>query len=359
MESIEAKIEEKKSSDAQSSGPTVPQEQRATPDPPERNARLRMDHAERVLSDTKDVMDQLSRLRVRCEQLLAVSVRRSDRGVWMHEGSEWERVSDVPSACAYYNVCLCRVRDGMVVCGGLDGCSVSRHCHHFSRLTRQWRKFSDMLTPRLRASAVEYADGKVLVAGGRTSDYKNSAVCEVLDYKQNKCYPASDLPEALPKPLMAAEGGKVYILRQFNAREQPKLLIYEPPSEEGNSTRQSTKYTSALPDDVRDTVAACLAAAGQRLYLLGGRKGLALAYTPLTDQWEHLTPPSLRYSPLYGCCTAVSAGHITVFGGCSTVGGKLDRAEVYNTRAGKWHTLDMRLPFVYCQFFNLVAQYDE
>jgi hypothetical protein len=318
-----------------------------------------MDHAETVLSDTKDVMDQLSRLRVRCEQLLAVRVSGRDRGVWVHEGSEWERVSDMPSDCANYSVCLCRVRDGMVVCGGWDGSSATRHCHHFSRLTRQWRKVADMLTPRYAASAVEYADRKVLVAGGRTSDDNDSAVCEVIDYEQNKCYPASDLPEALSKPLMAAEGGKVYILRQCYSRDQPKLLIYEPPSEEGKSTRPSTKYTSALPDDVRDTRGACLAAAGQRLYLLEGEKGLALAYTPLTDQWEHLTPPSLRYTNFYGCCAAVSAGHITVFGGSSTEGGKHDGAEVLDTRAGKWHTLDMRLPFEYYQHETLVAQYDE
>jgi hypothetical protein len=317
-----------------------------------------MDHAETVLSDTKDVMDQLSRLRVRCEQLLAVSVIRSDRGVWVHEGSEWERVSDVPSECAKRNVCLCRVHDGMVVCGGGGYYSVCSHCHHFSRLTRQWRKLADMLTPRRLASAVEYAAGKVLVAGGRTSDGNKSAVCEVLDYEHNECHPASDLPEALDKPLMAAEGGKVYILRQNNVREQPKLLIYEPPSEEGNSTHPSTKYTSALPDDVRDTVAACLAAASQRLYLLGGRKGLALAYTPLTDQWEQLTPPSLSYS-YYGCCSAVLAGHITVFGGSSTGGGKCDGGEVYDRRVGKWHTMDMRLPFGYFKHTALVAQYDE
>jgi hypothetical protein len=323
-----------------------------------------MDRAERVLSDTKDVLEQLSRLRVRCEQLLAVSVNGSKRGVWLHDGSEWERVSGVPDECDNDGVCLCRVTDGMIVCGGWTDRSLSGHCHHFSLLTRHWRKLADMITPRCYASAVEYVDGKLLVAGGVTSGGKWSAVCEELDCKRDRWSSGAGLPQAFVKPLMAAEAGQVFIMEQNHDLDQPRMLVYDPSAEKGILRRPSHKYTSA-PPGVRSTEGACLAAAGQRLYLLGGEEGLALEYNPRTDQWGHLTPPSPRYGWMgdhgyykSGCCAAVSDGMIRVYGGSSsTEGGDCNRVEVYDTRARKWQTLDMRLPFMYSQYTVLVAHY--
>jgi hypothetical protein len=373
MKSIKTNIESEKSATASGSeedgGRPEPQQHPATPEPPARNARLIMDRAERVLSDTKHVLDQLSRLRVEGGQLLAVSVHEDDRGVWVHEGSEWERVCDVPDECGDWRVCLSKVADGFVACGGWRNNKLLPHTHHFSLLTRQWRRLRDMRTPRRYASAVEYDDMKVLVAGGETDDLEDSAVCDVLDCKNNIWVAVESLPKALVKPLMAAEAGQVYLLEQDNDLKKPRILITDPStskqaSKKGILKRFSFKshwYTSARPEDVTSTEGACLAAAAQRLYLLGGRQQLALCYNLLTEQWERLTPPSLRYSGWSGCCDVVAAARITVYGGRSSTEGEKEtnRAEVYDRRARRWHTLDMRLPFGYHKHMALVAHYDE
>jgi hypothetical protein len=372
METIQTNIESQKSAAASGSeeegGRPEPQPHPATPEPPERNARLMMVRAERVLSDTKDILNQLRMLRVEGGQLLAVSVNIIDNGVWVHEGSEWERVCDVEDTCGHWAVCLCKVADGFVACGGKRNGQLSPHSHHFSLLTGQWRQLVDMKTPRSCASGVEYDDMKVLVAGGLTDDGKYSAMWEVLDCKNNIWGEVGDLPKALLKPLLAAEAGQVYLLEQSHSLQKPRVLIHDPSSSEQASKQgilkrfssKSPRYSrSALPEDVTSTMGACLAVAAQSLYLLGGEQQLALCYNLLTDQWERLTPPSLRYDWSRGCSPVVAAAQITVFGGSTNGKPEYNRAEVYDMRAGKWHTLDMRLPFGYSQYPALAAYFDE
>jgi hypothetical protein len=277
-----------------------------------------------------------------------------DRGVWVHEGGEWKGEFDVPSDCA--KLCLCRVADGLVACGGLSGKQVSRDCHHFSLVTGKWWTLAHMITPRCDASAVEYEAKKILVVGGRTNDDESdgnseSDVCEVLDCMKSRWFPAASLPQAVVKPLIAAEAGQVYVFEQSDDLQNPRLFVYEPSSGEEH-------FSSELPEEVDSTLGACLAAAASKLYLLGGEAQLALEYDVRADQWRVLTPPTLVYDWKRGCCAVPTPGSIVVYGGEGEEDPKYYLAEKYDVGKDKWKTLSVTVPLWFDQHTSLVAHFD-
>ena len=318
-----------------------------------------MEHVDRIIADTHDLLDELTQTLMEAgrDRLLVMDVDEK-RGVWVHEGTEWEKLSDVPGECPLYYPCMCCVYDGFIVCGGSDASyqPVSQ-CHHFHVQTRKWRKLSDMPTPRSSASAVQYNVRKILVAGGYDSGLNDLAVCEILDYTSNNWSAAPNLPKPLWKPLIATDSRFIFILPCGNALNQPALLRYDPSSPTGMLTSSRYIYGSKLPNDVHTTRGACLVASNHKLYLLGGRQGLALEYNQFTDQWHHLTPPSFGYSWVYGCCAGVEVRGLKLYGGSTKDKEKRDMVEMYNIRKCKWQVVDVRLPFPYNCYSNLVARF--
>ena len=279
------------------------------------------------------------------EGILAVDM--SERGVWLSKGdmSEWDRIEEVPDEHPEHFVSLVGVTNGFIVCGGCDDFSrppVSL-CHHFSFVTRQWKKLSNMLTPRYAASAIACELHSILVVGGCDGDGNESTVCEMLDYVNDKWSAAENLPKALSKPLIEIHNGRVYILPRDKIDNigEFRLLEYNP-------FKSDHSECCTLPEAVKSTSGACLLTAFERLYLLGGEQRLAMEYWPYLDQWFVLSSPTLKYDS--SCCgVLVQADYIYLFGGRKDKE-EDERNAMERCKEGitNWTSCEEKLPFSFC-----------
>jgi N-acetylneuraminic acid mutarotase len=153
--------------------------------------------------------------------LVTVDVQHT-RKVFLYEERKWNECGDVPEMYPQDGVCICYIPNGFVLIGGLTKACALAHrtatvsSHHFSALTKQWRKMEDMKTPRALVSAAEMTSMKLLVVGGMTtgSFTDKSTVCEVLDVALGTWSSAACLPRPMAEPLVAAAAKRVFVLER-------------------------------------------------------------------------------------------------------------------------------------------------
>ena len=62
------------------------------------------------------------------------------RPMWLRVDSVWELQTRLTEEHPHNCICYCGVSDGIVAIGGFDGLAMSSVCHHFSVITRSWRR---------------------------------------------------------------------------------------------------------------------------------------------------------------------------------------------------------------------------
>ena len=270
------------------------------------------------------------------ETLLALDTY-SPRIIWLLRGTQWVKLSDLPDECPEFNVCVCGVSDGIVMFGGeTDGVYTSL-CYHFSVITKQWKRLTDTPNSLARASAVEFDDMRVLVAGGTNAEGKRLDTCMVLDVNHNTWSQAASLPSPDYYILLATMAGHIFILPQTSLN--PQISVYDP-------SANTHTLLSCLPSNAGNTWGAWLMGVNNKVYLFGGKQRLALEYNPFSDQWIQLVQPNLWYSA-YGCGAAVKSGNILICGGSTEEGKECDMIEEYNPATNKWTTLSICVPSEY------------
>ena len=296
-------------------------------------ARISMNEVVARLSEIRDSLPS-------DEVLLAVR----ERSVWVRVGSGWEKQADLlPEEHHRISICLCTLPDGICAVGGGSADNVSSMCHHFSVHTRRWRRLPDMPTARGDVSAIVL--GHVLVVlGGWDKHYHELAVCEKFHMADGVWSSAAPMIEPLWGPLVAAEGNNIYIVpRDGRISPSTRIQQYDPTADRFSTAAQ-------LPGQVQNTWCACLVAADEKLFLLGGEQRLAVQYSPAADQWTQLlSQPPARYD-LSGCCGVVHNDKLLLCGGKTegTLDSKL--VEEFDIKTQQWKTTDIKLPF---DFFHL------
>ena len=107
----------------------------------------------------------------------------------------------------------------------------------------------------------------------------------------------------------------------------------------------SFSWATQLPPHVTDTWDACLVAADDKLYLLGGRQKLAEQYCPAAEQWSQLSQPPARYD-YGGSFGVVHDGKLLLCGG-KTGSNNRDLVEELDRTSQQWKTTDIKLPFAF------------
>ena len=290
-------------------------------------ARISMNEVVARLSEIRDYLPS-------DEVLLPVK----GRSVWVRVGSVWEEQADLsPEEHSLLDICLCTLPDGICAVGGWRPDGVSSECCHFSVHTRTWKRLPDMPTARCAVSAV-VLEHVLMVLGGVDKRLNELAVCEKFHMTDGVWSSAASMIEPLWRPLVAAAGNKIYIVpRDYHISPSTKIQQYDLTVDRFSTAVQ-------LPQHVQNTWGACLVAADEKLYLLGGKQRLAVQYSPAADQWTQLlSQPSARYD--HGCCGGVHNDKLLLCGGKTegTLDGKL--VEEFDINTQQWKITDVKLPF--------------
>ena len=278
------------------------------------------------------------------EVLLAVKTR----SVWVRVGSVWEKQADLlPEEHYRYEIYLCTLPDGICAVGGGSADNVSSMCHHFSVHTRRWRRLPDMPTARRDVSAIVLGNA-LMVLGGRDKHFRELAVCEKFHMADGVWGAAASMIEPLRRPLVAAAGNKIYIVpRDGRISPSTKIQQYDP-----TANRFST--AAQLPQHVQNTLCACLVAADEKLYLLGGEQRLVIQYSPAADQWTQLlSQPSAGYD--WGCCGVVHNDKLLLCGGETEDTHDRNLVEEFDISTQQWKITDVKLPFAFLWLNSHVA----
>ena len=291
--------------------------------------RISMNEVVARLSEIKDSLQP-------DEVLLAVK----ERSVWVRVVSVWEEQPDVlPEEHPVYCISFCAVPDGIVAIGGWLMANVSSMCHHFSVHTRRWRRLPDMPTARHGVSAVLLGN-VLIVLGGCDKHYTDLAACEKFHMTDGVWSSSAPMIEPLYRPLVAVAANKVYIVpRRYTISPGTMMQQYD------NTTDRFSR-AAQLPQYVQDTFDACLVAADEKLYLLGGVQRLAVQYSPAADQWTQLlSQPPARYD-YCGCCGVVHDGKLFLCGG-RTEGNDRNLVEKFDINNQQWKITDVKLPLAF------------
>ena len=292
-----------------------------------------------VVARLSEIKDSLQPDKV----LLAVK----ERSVWVRVGSVWEKQPDVlPNEHPVSAISFCAVPDGIVAIGrGLPG-NISVMFHHFSVHTRRWRRLPDMPTARCNVSAVLLGNA-LMVLGGCDKHYNNLAVCEKFHMTDGVWSSSAPMIEPLWRPLVAVVTNKVYIVPRDSTISPGTMM------QQYDNTADRFSRAAQLPQHVQNTLAACLVAADEKLYLLGGEQRLAVQYSPAADQWTQLlSQPSAEY--IWGCCGVVHDGKLLLCGG-RTEGRDDNIVQEFDFITQQWKITDVKLPFDFWLYDSHVA----
>ena len=261
-----------------------------------------------------------------------------ERSVWVRVGSVWEQQPDqLPVEHPDDYISFCAVPDGIVVIAGGFMTNVSSMCHHFSVHTRRWSRLPDMPTARCAVSAVLLGN-VLMVLGGFDKHDNELAVCEKFHMTDGVWSSSAPMIKPLWRPLVAVAANKVYIVpRDYTI--SPFIMM-----QQYDNTADRFSRAAQLPQHIRDTWEACLVAADEKLYLLGGVQRLAIQYSPAADQWTQLlSQPPARYG-WGGCCGVVHDGKLLLCGG-TTEGTDCKLVEEFDIKTQQWKIRDVNLPF--------------
>ena len=288
--------------------------------------RISMDEVVARLSEIRDSLPS-------DEVLLAVE----KRSVWVRVGSVWEKQPErLPEEHPVFDISFCAVPDGIAAIGGGGFDNVSSMFHHFSVHTRRWSRLPDMPTARCNVSAVLLGN-VLMVLGGWDKHYNNLAACEKFHMTDGVWSSAAPMIEPLSRPLVAVVTDKVYIVPRRSTISPGTMM------QQYDNTADRFSRAAQLPQHVQDTWEACLVAADEKLYLLGGEQRLAIQYSPAADQWTQLLSQPLA-GCTFGCCGIVHDGKLLLCGG-RTKGYDDNSVEELDVSTQQWKIIDVKLPF--------------
>lgn len=257
----------------------------------------------------------------------------NEKSMWVRVGSAWKQLHDVPEV--KLDMCFCGVSDGFIAVGGEWLGIRSSMCHHFSVQTCSWKRLPDMPTPRKGVAALAVGQTLMVLGGWDKNDLP---VCERLLIADSIWISEAQMINPLYKPLVAEAAGKVYVAPRSSIPLGTKMQQYD-------LTTNGFSWAAQLPFHVQNTWEASLLASGDKLYLFGGKQGLASQYSPSANQWTQLSQPSARYDS--GCCSVVHGGKFLLCGGKDCDNKSLVEAFDISTQSPKWKTTDIKLPFVF------------
>ena len=295
----------------------------------------------------REVIMRLSDMR---DYLLSgnILLAMKERSVWAKVGSEWKHQRDLLPERHHPNfICFCTLPDGIVAVGGEWRDNVSPMCHHFSVYTFSWRRLPNMPTARCSVSAVMLGNVLMVLGGWDERKYKLD-ICEKFHMVDGVWSSAATMIEPLRRPLVAAARNKIYIVpRGTSIAPGTKIQQYNP-------VVDTFSRASQLPQHVQNTLCACLVAADEKLYLLGGEQRLAIQYSPTADQWTQLlSQPTARYGK-WGCYGVVHDDKLLLCGG-ETESNDNILVEEFDISTQQWKTTDVKLPFGFIFFQSHVA----
>ena len=176
----------------------------------------------------------------------------------------------------------------------------------------QWREtLPPMTLKRHSASAVEFADNTILVAGGEDDEGRNVNIVEV--YNGHHWAEAQCLPKPCHDMKSTVLNGHWYLMggmgqgREVYYASLDSLVASCQPSE-----KPLPSVWNKLPDVPHDC--SSTAVCGNRLITVGGYSSLSIhAYSPHTQSWVHVADMPVK---LDSTCTAVlPTGDLMVIGG--------------------------------------------
>jgi len=196
-----------------------------------------------------------------------------------------------------------------------------------------WQSHAPLPEPRTEVAGA-VAAGEIVVAGGFTSDGRNSARVDAYSTDRNRWRRLPDLPVAIDHAAAASANGRVYIVGGYGGDRAPLDTAFA--LENGTWRR-----LAPLPDA---RAAAAAAIAGGRLYVVGGVGGrrslarVAFALDLRTGRWSRLPGPSPREH--LAAAAAASGTRVYAVGGRSAgIDTNTARFESYDPKTRRWTRL--------------------
>ncbi|MBI3969849.1 MAG: galactose oxidase [Chloroflexi bacterium] len=203
-----------------------------------------------------------------------------------------------------------------------------------------WTRRAPMPAPRGEVAVAGMARA-IFVIGGLTGAGASTARVDALDLSSGVWLPAPPLPVPLNHAAAAAVGERVYVAggsEQFG--RPPRREAYALDLSGGFGSWDERRWERIAPPP-SGRWAAGMAAAGGRLYLVGGVTGSAessiptLLYDPLTDRWEQRAPlPAPREH-----VGVAASGNVVYAAGGRWENRNLAAVESYDPVTDRWQAL--------------------
>ncbi|MEU0881637.1 kelch repeat-containing protein [Lentzea sp. NPDC005914] len=205
----------------------------------------------------------------------------------------------------------------------------------------EWRSLPPMITARGNP-AVAAVDGMVYVAGGGNQGFRDEV--ERFDLRSRTWTSVPPLPQLRAAPAGAGLNGLLYVAGgSVNDDDNTDSVVVFNPEKPASGWKE---VAPMLDRRARHK----LIAVDGHLYAIGGEnddfdtRSSSERYDPRTNTWTRIAPMS-ETRALFGI--AAVRHDIAVIGGYTQVGDKttfLDSIEIYDVHAGRWRTLETRLP---------------
>jgi hypothetical protein len=230
------------------------------------------------------------------------------------------------TARSYHTATL--LRNGKVlVAGGYTGplgSVVLASTELYDPVANHWSHAATMLVPHASHTAALLADGKVLVASGRSNSGDTTAA-EIYDPTANAWSKAGNMAVARTSATaIALTSGKVLIIGG-DAGINPPAELYDP----------STKSWSVVPNTTAHHVNVATALSNGKVLVLGDESNwiyqFSATYDPKSNTWSSIAPPpvSLRTA------VQLSNGTVLMVGALNTIGDNR-LTELYDPMADRW-----------------------
>ncbi|RYF83603.1 MAG: kelch-like protein [Comamonadaceae bacterium] len=243
------------------------------------------------------------------------------------------------------------------VAGGLlsPNTGYSAHLEAYDPATDRWMRLATLPEARHHIALAAVGDELHAVGGfsGGFPNWQAQASCYVYTPAENRWRPGVDLPAPNAEGVVAAMGGKVYVVggrvrasadaRHFNAHvDTAGGLVFDPASARWSAIAEAPTARNSAASAVIDGL----------LYVVGGRQALPQpdgtlrqvnvpqleVYDPVNDRWSTRAPMPQAQG---GLAAAASGGRLYVFGGEQWVPEQKVFADcwVYEPGTNRWSAL--------------------
>lgn len=228
--------------------------------------------------------------------------------------------------------------DILVVGGTTDGQNPTGSVERYAPSKDAWSKLADLPTPRLGLATARAKDGRVFAIGGRAMDGKPSSVVEVWSPSTKTWSAGPSLPTPrLSLQAVAGADGLIYAIGGRDAQQTPLAVVevLDP---------NTNQWTQAVPLGVARYWFGATLGADNRIYVTGGIGGpksefldSAEAFAP-NQGWTKLAPmPKPR---AWGGAAAAKDGRVFMIGGSIPAGGlqppPVASMVAYDPKANAW-----------------------